>query len=80
VSPHNYGRTPPAVGWKDAEERRVSGPPIIGISAETVAFLDHLVAMQGVIDAARVILQDGIPSTQLVRAFAELDGTGGDAA
>ena len=54
--------------------------PIIRIAPQTVAFLDHLTAMQRVIDAARVIAKDGLPSDALVAALADLDGTGGDAA
>jgi len=86
MSPHNYDRQPPQpwmasdLRWKDAERSRMSGAPIVRISPETVAFLDHLVAMQRVIDAARVIAKDGIPSYDLVAALADLDGTGGDAA
>jgi RNA polymerase-binding transcription factor DksA len=43
--------------------------PIIRIAPQTVAFLDHLAAMQRVIDAARVIAKDGIPSDDLVAAL-----------
>ena len=86
MSPHNYDRQPPQpwkasdLRWKDAERSRMSGAPIVRISPETVAFLDHLVAMQRVVDAARVIAEDGLPSDALVAALANLDGAGGDAA
>jgi hypothetical protein len=85
MSPHNYDRQPPQpwmasdLRWKDAGRSSVSAP-IIRIAPQTVAFLDHLAAMQRVIDAARVIAEDGIPSDALVAALADLDGTGGDAA
>ena len=70
---------PADLRWKDAGRSSMSAP-IIRIAPQTVAFLDHLTAMQRVIDAARVIAEDGLPSDALVAALADLDGTGGDAA